>query len=170
MKPRLCITGFCLVFAFPCIGQSSLDPTVISTAGGYDKTDEITLEWTIGEIAVATYSADGHMLTEGFHQPLLKVEDIELPGLKHADDLAVAIMPNPVRSILNIEITDPQKRILEFELIDAQGRLVTSIAMDTYVQNLQLNLSDYSAGFYVLRVIHPATRTLVDAFKVSKVN
>ena len=153
----------------PCIAQS-LDPTVISTAGGYDKSDEISLEWTIGELAVATYTGDGHMLTEGFHQPMLQVEDIVLPGQQTADDLSVLIMPNPVRSILSIEITDPQKRVLEFELIDAQGRLVSAMKMDTYVQNLQLDLTDYSAGFYVLRVLHPATSTLIDAFKVSKVN
>jgi len=152
------------------VGAQTLSPSVISPAGDIDHTDDISLEWTIGELAVATNYADGRMLTEGFHQPLLNVERIIPPGKDEHNDLVVTIAPNPVKYTLGVEIIDPQKRILELQLIDAQGRLVEHTKMDANTQNLEFDMSNYAAGFYVLRIIDPASQSLLDAFKVAKIN
>jgi len=148
----------------------SLSPSVISPAGGFDQTDDISLEWTIGELAVATYDADGRMYTEGFHQPMLTVERILLPEIEKNDNLVVTIAPNPVKYTLSIEIIDPLNRVLELEIIDAQGRLVEHARMDTQIQNLEFDMLQYASGFYVLRIIDPVSRTLLDTYKLAKVN
>jgi len=151
------------------VGAQTLSPSVISPAGDIDRTNDMSLEWTIGELAVATYFADGQMLTEGFHQPLLSVDLIFPPGAG-TDDLVVTIAPNPVKYTLGIEIIDPQKRILELQLVDAQGRLVEQTKMDAHIQNLEFDMSNYASGFYVLRIIDPASQTLLEAYKVAKIN
>ena len=151
-------------------GAQSLSPSVISSAGDSDHTDDITLEWTIGELAVATYYADGRMLTEGFHQPLLNVEKIFPPGNDEQDEIVVTIAPNPVKYTLGVEIVDPQKRLLELQLFDAQGRLVEHTKMDAQTQNLEFDMSNFASGFYVLRIIDPTSQTLLEAYKVAKIN
>lgn len=166
-RNTLALLTACLAMS---VGAQTLSPSVISPAGDSDHTDDISLDWTIGELAVATYYADGRMLTEGFHQPLLNVERIIPPGNDGQDDLVVTIAPNPVKYTLGVEIIDPQKRLLELQLFDAQGRLVKHTKMDANTQNLEFDMSNYASGFYVLRIIDPASHTLLDAYKVAKIN
>jgi Secretion system C-terminal sorting domain len=148
----------------------SLSPTVISPAGEVDQIDNISLEWTIGELAISTYQFDGQMLTEGFHQPLLSIERIAPPKDGADDNLEVIIAPNPVKHVLRVEVIDSQERILEFQLFDVRGALVERIKMDAYTQNFEIDMSGYTSGFYVLRVVGSESHTLLDAFKVAKID
>ena len=69
-------TSFC-VLAFLCtitsVTAQSNNPSILSSAGGSDKTSTISLDWTIGEYAVETVSLADRMYTQGFHQPYLIV-------------------------------------------------------------------------------------------------
>src|SRR5665647_2756028 len=65
--------------------------SVISAAGGVDKSDNIELEWTLGEVATETLTNVNSLYTQGFHQPVLSVEKIKLK-------------PQAVSAIKNISI------------------------------------------------------------------
>lgn len=148
----------------------TISPSIISPSGNTDQSDEISLEWTIGELAVSTYEMNGLMLTEGFHQPLLSVERLIVPENEPGDDLVIKIAPNPVKYMLSIEIFDSLNRALELQLFDATGRLVENSQVDSFTQNLEFDMGHYVSGFYVLRVIDPASQTILDAYKVSKID
>ena len=150
-------------------GAQTLSPTVISPAGDINHIEDISLEWTVGELAVSTFDAKDQMITEGFHQPMLTVERIVLPDANE-DDLVIRIAPNPVKYSLQIEIADPHERILEFQLIDVQGRLVEHMKMSAYTQNIEFDMSQYASGFYVLRVIDLASQSMLDAYKIAKID
>ena len=51
--------------------SQSLSPTLISSAGAYAAAGDITLSYSLGEIAVTTLTTDNLVLTQGFHQPQL---------------------------------------------------------------------------------------------------
>ena len=53
-------------FSFAQITPSTI--SVISAQGGFDKTESISLEWTLGENFVETVSLENNIFTQGFHQ------------------------------------------------------------------------------------------------------
>jgi gliding motility-associated-like protein len=55
--------------AFSYSHGQSLEPTVVSSQGGFYSSPTVTLAWTLGEVISETYSAPNYFLTEGFHQP-----------------------------------------------------------------------------------------------------
>jgi hypothetical protein len=68
-----------LSFAIICSAQAqSLSPTVIASSGGYSTGTDVSLSWTLGEIATETYSNGSYILTQGFQQP---VESIVISGI-----------------------------------------------------------------------------------------
>jgi hypothetical protein len=68
-----------LSMALYCCGQSqSLSPTVIASSGGYSTGTDVSLSWTLGEIATETFSNGNYILTQGFQQP---VEGIVIAGI-----------------------------------------------------------------------------------------
>ena len=48
----------------------SVSPEVIASSGDYYKNENISLSWTLGEIATETYSNGSVILTQGFQQPV----------------------------------------------------------------------------------------------------
>lgn len=55
----------------------TLNPTVITTAGGYTTGATVSLSWTLGELATETLSNSNLVLTQGFQQP----DSVSLPAL-----------------------------------------------------------------------------------------
>ncbi len=157
---------FALLLISLSIHSQTLERSVISASGDYDQGQGISLEWTVGELAVSSITTDDGMITEGFHQPVLQVEKLE-SGFDN--DIEVTIAPNPVRAWLNIGVDDPEKRMLELELFDVQGKLIDRLEMDTSIENVQMDMTNFASGTYLLRIVNPASGTLVDAFKVSKI-
>lgn len=47
----------------------SLQPTVISSQGGFYSSATANVAWTLGEVISETYSTPYNILTQGFHQP-----------------------------------------------------------------------------------------------------
>ena len=59
---RITILFISLIFVFSARAQS-LNPTVNATAGGYFSTPDVSLSWTLGEIATETFSGSSAILT-----------------------------------------------------------------------------------------------------------
>ena len=108
------IPGFSLTW-----GQVQLTPTVISSAGGYDEAGDISLAWTMGELAVSTLSTTDIILTQGFQQPfLLDIGDaIDDPEF----NWSVNAYPNPVSEVLNLRFNIDKTMDLQLELYDITG-------------------------------------------------
>lgn len=64
-----------VIFIRPCMSQS-IERSVVASAGDYYESANVSLSWTLGEIATETYSSANNILTQGFQQP-----DISLVSL-----------------------------------------------------------------------------------------
>lgn len=108
------------VFALPFDDQpvraQSLSASVIGSTGGHFASSGGSLSWTLGEIMTETYKQNRGFLTQGFHQPLM----IRVTGLEEVEEKNLLVFPNPVRDILNLQITENGD--YRIELFDLQGQ------------------------------------------------
>lgn len=128
--------------------SQSLSPSIVSTQSGYDKSDKMILEWTLGENSVETLSQKDRIYSQGFHQPLM---DRILDTKSLPDD--VFIYPNPVKTLLNIQILQASQKLLNVDMYDVQGRLVkhttTAFMAD---KKVTLSVEDLPTGIYILQL------------------
>ena len=137
------------------------DPVIISSAGGEGKTSNISLQWTVGEPAVATGASSHMLLTQGFHQPVVLIKNKAPIIVKdETKGYKINIAPNPVQSILKLRIVAKTNSRVEVYLSTIDGKkLYYKVCVGTDVTT-DINMSQYSAGLYLLH--------LYDAFGLIK--
>ncbi|WP_026261064.1 T9SS type A sorting domain-containing protein [Spirosoma luteum] len=141
-----------LGLALPGIGLcQQLTPSVVANAGGYDKNQQLSLEWTLGEAFVETVTTTGRIYTQGFHQPQLRVE--EMPEV--ASPYRVRIAPNPVVAILNVVIESEENTKLLLNLTDMTGHTYYSKSTDVQPDPIQVDMKALPSGVYILQVATP---------------
>ena len=130
-----------------------LSPTVISSAGDYAESGDISLSWTLGEVAVATLEGTGLVLTQGFQQAFLSD-----PGTGfQVDPLNWDILayPNPVVDQLQIQfdVLEPQDFIIEIQ--DVTGKLLSQEKYDEVFPGdiIPVEMSSYKYGSYFFRIL-----------------
>ncbi|HCQ29485.1 MAG TPA: hypothetical protein DIU39_04300 [Flavobacteriales bacterium] len=70
MKTKIILlTTFALSFGFCTIAQTTLERSVISSAGNYSEQSSVWLSYTVGEPVVFTGNGNSVILTQGFQQP-----------------------------------------------------------------------------------------------------
>lgn len=141
------LPGFSLAW-----GQVQLTPTVLSSAGGYNEASDISLAWTMGELAVSTLSTTGMILTQGFQQPfLLDVGDaIDDPEF----NWSVNAYPNPVSDILNLRFNLDKTMDLQIELYDITGKKLTIKKLPSIMPGGRetIDFSGFREGIYILKI------------------
>lgn len=170
MKINLFIFFF---LSIPILASAqNLDPSVLASEGGIDSNMDISLEWTLGEIAVATLYTKSTMITEGFHQSNLIVSDYyetTNSKLTHQSNSKIKVVPNPVKSIVVIQMESSEESTLNISLFNLAGTQLLEKLNQNPTDSLELNLNDFPSGIYLLRFTDQEGR-LVRTFKLSKIN
>ena len=131
--------------------QVEVSPQVVSTAGGYMTGTNITLSYTVGELAVQTLTAGSLMLTEGFQQPLdigvFKQETMQV-------DCQVKTWPNPVSKDLYLQVDSDIQQDLVLEAMDLSGRIhmVRKIEASLFDAPFRVDLSNLAGGVYLIKI------------------
>ena len=134
--------------------------TVMSGGGGHHTNATTAISYTIGEPVIATVSAAGTTLTQGFQQPWA---DITTEVNNTTTELPVInVYPNPVRHTLHIAV-DQGAEAQNYFLHDGAGRLVTEGRLSSTITDL--DMQPYASGGYVLRVLGNGNSTL-QTFKI----
>lgn len=154
------------LFIFAFARSQQLSPNVIAPDGGISKARGISLEWTLGETSIESLSTSDRIYTQGFHQPLLlaksfqPIAEITLAGYQ------VTIAPNPVQSMLTVNLTSLNNEKVYLTLIDFTGRrLPAQVAWGT--GTAKVNMGGMVSGIYLLE-IRNASNQLVKSFKIIK--
>ncbi len=165
MRKRTILTM--LGMAVVClITAQSRSPEVIAPAGGFDKTETISLEWTLGESATETIYSDQTMITQGFHQPMLKLEPILGQPADEAQDM-FQIFPNPVKSVLEVKLkTDTDMEVTAI-LLDMNGQFILNQDLERHRESQEINMESFASGVYVLQFVDE-DGSLLKSFKVIK--
>ena len=149
---------FCLFFLAANViiyGQQ-----VIATQGNSSSNSAGALDYTIGEVVIAFGMDDSTHLTQGFHQPVFRITNIENIEIS----FEVSIYPNPAVDQLNIEFKEI-KSGSRVDLYDASGRLLVTSLIRDYTMIIPFH--KYETGVYFLSFISSANQ-LLKTFKVQK--
>lgn len=134
---------------------------VIASSGGNYQNAGTSIEWTLGEQVISTLSASNTILTQGFHQPDLKISVTEI-----LDELSYSIdaFPNPTNDLLMIKLGNAEVHDLHFILYDINGKVLEQKPMEG--ETTTINMINYVAGIYLLKVIQPGKEIMT--YKIIK--
>ena len=140
-----------LIALASCFGQS-VERSIVCPLGQTDKTESITIEWTLGDFS----TGDSQSVGQGFNNyskvistPVLKVEDIA-DGIK--------CFPNPVQDILTLS-TDG---VYSVTVVDMFGKVLKNI--NTEFEN-SIDMSVFQSGFYIIVFKNQKTKKALKIIK-----
>ena len=151
MKKLIPLFAAMLMTANLAFGQDvQLSPTVIASAGNYSESGDISLSWTLGEIAVSTLSGGDIVLTQGFQQAYLVGTGFDLDPISWQ----IIAYPNPVSSELKIQFDVLEVSNFLIEIQDVTGRI---LSLEQYKEVfpgdvIQVEMNSYKSGVYFFRV------------------
>ena len=142
-----------------------LSPTVIASAGNYSTAGDISLSWTLGEIAVSTLQQSGLILSQGFQQAFNDNVGFHLDPIKWQ----INAYPNPVKDELKIQFDLLEPTDFFIEIQDVSGRLLSQKQYKNVYSGdiIPVKMSSYKYGIYFFR-ISTTEREQVRVFSVSK--
>ncbi|MES2764819.1 MAG: T9SS type A sorting domain-containing protein [Bacteroidota bacterium] len=157
-------TGF-LLCSSATIAQQA-DTEVIANAGDSYIASEMILSWTIGEVAIESYSNGNILMAQGFHQPKVTVSMLaEVAGFKND----VSLFPNPAVEYINIQLSNNFSQAnltnVKAELRDITGKLVFTGEFSGRAYTI--DLERIANGSYILQLTS-AQQTLLGSYKIEK--
>ena len=120
---------------------------VVSTQGDSYSNGSGSIDFTLGEVVIATGTDGTNDLTQGFHQTnwnFLGLEDF-------APDFQATIFPNPTQDVLNIKTSVFEN--VTYTLYDAQGKLVLQNILSA--EQTPIQVSQLAPGSYSLTLNKP---------------
>jgi hypothetical protein len=136
--------------------SQKISPVLMSSSGGYTKTENTSFHWAIGELAVSNYQNSSIKLNEGFFQGNVYVTLSENTSL-----LNISVYPNPTIDILYLY--DPENQIQLVTFTDLNGRDILNSMVNLY----EIGLRELQSGIYILK-IRLKTNRIVD-YKIVKI-
>ena len=164
----ICLSN-CFLYA------QQLSPVVLASNGGSGHAGDVRLEWTLGELAIEHQTGHVRSFTEGFHQPIRLIEQVDMTSAdqkRHQVDhqpAGVSLSPNPVSTELLIRFDPTVSGLLTCYILDANGNQHLQKILDTEAGEVQLDLADLGPGLFFIQLISADDGTN-SLFKLIKVN
>lgn len=162
------ISLFASFFLVQILGaQVTLSPTVIASAGGFEQGGDISISWTLGEVAVTTLYGDNLILTQGFQQPYTIGTSI---NLNEVIDWNIKAYPNPVREELMIQFDLKRTDDFWIEIQDVTGRTIDLKQHKSVKPGdiLTIEMAEYKYGIYFFKIYTP-DRTQMRVLSIRKI-
>lgn len=151
MKRTLLLASL-MVFIGVNVSGQSIERFVISSMGGSFSNATLSIDQTVGEAVIATFSSPTVVLTQGFQQPPLS--DVSIPEVGNGQ-LPISVFPNPGPGKYTIDIPPTQSPNTLVEVFDMLGQLLYSREYNTNPADhtrIELILPYLATGTYHLRV------------------
>jgi len=134
-----------ILLCLPIIGFGQvITPSVISSSGNSYNNEGVIMDYTLGEIVIETFSNNANILTQGFHQGVIKV-NTSVENI----DIKTKVYPNPTTNFLIVEL---EKNVnAELLVYDINGKIVIKGKLNEE-QKKQLDFSFLNQGNYFLHI------------------
>lgn len=143
--------------------SQTASPELISSSGNNYSTPVYQLNWSLGEIVIATQNGGSYMLTQGFQQ-----DNYVITEVKEIDDIGirVSVYPNPTTDIITLNLSNAtfSNHKMWVTITDMNGS--TLIHEQIKEQSMLLNFLKFSTGIYSL-TINQETQ-VIKRFKIIK--
>jgi hypothetical protein len=160
MKKPISLFLFFLIFPL-CISAQEISQEVISSSGYYSEGSSGQLSWTLGDLAVETYSTEEVSLTQGFQQPFYEVttafENLECNFL-------IQVYPVPSSDFITVEFNELQNN-LKVILYNLQGEIILIQQVES--KTITLDLNNLSPSEYILKILNNEN-ILLKSYKIVK--
>jgi hypothetical protein len=142
------------------------DQSVISAGGDISRSTNLILEWTLGEPSIESVSTSSSLYTQGFHQPLLKVQPVNYVANNSTKNV-FHVFPNPATTVLNIQLDYAAKEPLLVSLLNVNGSVLLNSSFPQKAIAAKLDVSRFPHGTYLLRITNQEG-SIHSEFKVIK--
>ncbi len=142
----------------------NLQPGLIAASGGSGSSESGSLSWSVGELAVVTFSAAEAQLTQGFHQ-----NGLQLTPVVEIDDRSVQIdvFPNPTSQALQVKVAE-KLPALHYQVLNLFGEPVRAGQLEGGMLSV-IDLKHLPAQTYILKLFS-AFRKEAAVFKIQKID
>lgn len=144
------------------LNAQTLSPQLLSSTGESFKNLIYLMDWSIGEVQTETYSANGHLLTQGFHQSKYAVATAvnNINGLQ----FEITAFPNPTTDYVNLKVESIKVENLQYSITDLSG---IELLNRQFLGNIeQINFSNFAIGSYFISILQK--NRLIKSFKIIK--
>lgn len=124
---------------------------VISNQGNFDKNENITLEWTLGDPFVETVVTSDKIFTQGFQQALILAPKFLNTKDNIGEFFTLHLYPNPVKSFLNVNVNEINHTILNISLYDLTGKNIKTTKATLTHKGIVLDLIELKSGIYLIK-------------------
>ncbi len=147
------------------IFAQTLSPKVQAMASGQKAYSNFDFSQTIGQTAVEIIGSSGYVLTQGFQQPHITIENNFIP-----QGNGVEVYPNPATNFIKVKLFGDIARNFRIEIININGTIVNTVKLKfvtSFYYIEQIPVSDMKIGFYFVRVTSE-DRLISRTFKIEK--
>ena len=146
--------------------SQSLQRSAFVSSG--NSTSTSSLESSIGELMVDTYSNPSNILSQGFIQNDQFSVSVNFIVL---EQIQGTVFPNPVTSVLNVEIVAVDNSAVIIEVVDVLGKkhfLPLKSSLFNHKYTYELNFDGLSPGIYFVKIVDPKSQ-FNQTYKISKI-
>ena len=135
---------FVLLLSICYLGAYGQPHDLVSASGASFKNNTGSLSFSIGELAITTYTSSSSVLTQGFHQTRLRtgVPVVAIPAIQ------MSVYPNPVKDLLSLQVDQPEG--FDYLLYDTRGVLFDRGQI--LGERTEIDFSALPPAIYILRV------------------
>jgi hypothetical protein len=156
------------------LSAQQLAPAVLASNGGTGMAAGLQLDWTLGELAVEGLSGQKRNFTEGFHQPIIVLRQIDITAPefnrweKKEGITGITVSPNPVSTDLMIHFDKAAPGTITCQVLDANGNTHLRQSFQTAHGDAHLDLSGLAPGLFFIRFMDAEDGTTT-VFKLAKI-
>ena len=150
MKRKLFIAAILMV-SVPALAQVK-QSEVVSAGGGYFEKDNVSVSYTIGEPVTGTVAAGDLIVVHGFQQGYIATSTEVNPGIAELEAVDVKVYPNPVNTIMYVELSNIEAAGCVVKCFDMAGQLIKESEFGDD-NRLSVDMSGLPQGAYFVRVV-----------------
>lgn len=140
-------------------------PTVFATAGTIYQGDALSLDWTLGEVAITTIEGQPGQVTQGFHQPTYVITHLNEIAVNWGE---IKIFPNPATDQIQLDFSKASIDPGHFQLWQTDGQLLWKVDRNKEDEHFRWSMKELAAGTYFLR-IHAKNAPHFITIKIQKI-
>lgn len=151
-----------LLFAVLCLSTQlkaqNAERTIVGSAGKSFTSSSLTVDFSVGEMVVFTAHWGNLTLTQGFIQPEISLLSNTQTITNHYE---MQCFPNPATDHVTLVLPQGKSGKYLIELFDMNGKkyFTRNEQVNDNNSNIQLDLSEVSAGVYFIKVSNETEKT-----------
>ena len=140
-------------------------PTAISSCGNTWTIDNYNLCFTVGELAIETFSQNSIILTQGFHQE----QEYSIINISESTQgPMISVFPNPTQDKLDI-IFNNHHDYANLSLKDMRGNTIINYSNISTNEKTSMELSQFSQGVYFIEILLKNSQQKI-VYQIQKIN